>query len=283
MLVDTMKEALNGDIEAMFRLGTMYAFGNGVAIDLDDALHWLRKAAKAGHPTAGLVLQDIGRTRETSNEIGECEGDEKIKRVQLWKDGPYWAERNIGAENPWDFGYYFWWGDTVGYERKNDKWVASDGSNTIHSFDKKNTPTHGRGCYALQNDGWITADGVLVPNHDAAQKHWGGDWRMPTKDEFEDLTSKCDWKWVEQNAVKGYIVQGKGSYASESIFLPCAGRGDGTSFNRADSDGHYWSSVPNLGFYGGSLYLYFNSGSHCTYNNYRNFGQSVRPLQGGTK
>lgn len=66
MLVDTMKEALNGDIEAMFRLGTMYAFGNGVAIDLDDALHWLRKAAKAGHPTAGLVLQDIGQAANAS-------------------------------------------------------------------------------------------------------------------------------------------------------------------------------------------------------------------------
>ncbi|MBR6588631.1 MAG: sel1 repeat family protein, partial [Kiritimatiellae bacterium] len=66
MLVDTMKEALNGDIEAMFLLGTMYAFGNGVAIDLDDALHWLRKAAKAGHPTAGLVLQDIGQAANAS-------------------------------------------------------------------------------------------------------------------------------------------------------------------------------------------------------------------------
>ena len=66
MLVDTMKEALNGDIEAMFRLGTMYAFGNGVAMDLDDALHWLRKAAKAGHPTAGLVLQDIGQAANAS-------------------------------------------------------------------------------------------------------------------------------------------------------------------------------------------------------------------------
>ena len=59
-------KAKNGDIEAMFLLGTMYAFGNGVAIDLDDALHWLRKAAKAGHPTAGLVLQDIGQAANAS-------------------------------------------------------------------------------------------------------------------------------------------------------------------------------------------------------------------------
>ena len=48
--------------------------------------------------------------------------------VQLWENGPYWAETNIGAEKPEDYGYYFWWGDTVGYKRVGDAWVASDGS-----------------------------------------------------------------------------------------------------------------------------------------------------------
>lgn len=41
---------------------------------------------------------------------------DSVKLVQLWKDGPYWADRNIGAKKPWDLGCYFWWGDTVGYE-----------------------------------------------------------------------------------------------------------------------------------------------------------------------
>lgn len=49
--------------------------------------------------------------------------------VQLWEGGPFWATMNIGAEKPEDYGYYFWWGDTIGYKRENDKWVASDGSN----------------------------------------------------------------------------------------------------------------------------------------------------------
>ena len=50
------------------------------------------------------------------------------EKVQLWEDGPYWATRNIGAEKPEDYGYYFWWGDTVGYKREGDSWVASAGS-----------------------------------------------------------------------------------------------------------------------------------------------------------
>jgi hypothetical protein len=56
--------------------------------------------------------------------------------VQLWENGPYWATTNIGAEKPEDYGYYFWWGDTVGYKRENDKWVASDGSNSNFSFEE---------------------------------------------------------------------------------------------------------------------------------------------------
>ena len=26
-------------------------------------------------------------------------------------------------------------------------------------------------------------------------KNWGGNWRMPSKAEFEELLSKCSWKW----------------------------------------------------------------------------------------
>ncbi len=283
MLEKLLKGALTGDAEAMFQLGTMYAFGNGVAVDLDEALHWLKKAASRGHMIASEVLKDIGRTQETINETVECKGEKKRKLVQLWEGGPCWADRNIGAENPWDFGYYFWWGDTVGYEWKNGKWVASDGSNTIHSFDKKNTPTCDRGCFTLQNDGWITADGVLAPNHDAAQKHWGGGWRMPTEDEFKDLICKCDWTWATTNGVNGYTVRGRGNYESKSIFLPCAGYGNGTSLHYAGSEGYYWSSVPYSGFYYTAEFLYFYCGSHSTRGNYRNPGHSVRPVQGVTK
>jgi hypothetical protein len=203
------------------------------------------------------------------------------QKVQLWENGPYWATTNIGAENPEDYGYYFWWGDTVGYKR-NNKWVASDGSNSNFSFTLGNAPTYNKSVATLQSEGWITSDSVLAPEHDAAKKHWGGDWRMPTKQECDDLNSKCDWVWTTLNGVNGYVVRGKGDYSSASIFLPCAGYGSVTSLSLAGSYGGYWSSVP----YSGSYYawsLFFNSGDHGTDGYYRNYGRSVRPLQGFTK
>ena len=205
-------------------------------------------------------------------------------KVQLWEGGPYWATTNIGAEEPWEYGYYFWWGDTVGYKREDNKWVASDGSNSNFSFVSENTPTHKKGIETLQSEGWIvTRDGtdVLAPEHDAAQVQWGGDWRMPTGEELDNLCYMCDWTWSTMNGVYGYIVRGRGIYASNSIFLPCAGWGDGTSLYDAGSCGLYWSSV--LDYYY-SRWLYFDSNDdHYTSYLGRDSGLSVRPLQGFTK
>jgi hypothetical protein len=203
-------------------------------------------------------------------------------KVQLWEGGPYWATMNIGAEKPEDYGYYFWWGDTVGYKRENGKWVASDGSNSDYSFSSGNTPTYNKSISTLQSEGWITADGVLAPEHDAATVYWGNGWRMPTKDELSALNNNCDWTWTTQNGVNGYIVKGRDVYASKSIFLPAAGYGYGTSLSDSGSDGYYWSSVPYSDGYR-AWNLYFSSSSRFTDYSNRGRGQSVRPVLGFTK
>ena len=217
------------------------------------------------------------------------------KGVQLWENGPYWAETNIGAEKPEDYGYYFWWGDTVGYKREGNAWVASAkpskelyaGSSSNFSFEIENLPIYRKDLDTLHRIGWITSDGVLAPEHDAAHVHWGGNWRMPTKQELKDLGDKCKWTWIAKDGVKGYFVRGNGEYASAGIFLPAAGYGDGTSLFDAGSRGRYWSSVP----YSGSDYDYdawdlsFGSNYRSTddYSRYRDLGQSVRPVQGFAK
>ena len=203
-------------------------------------------------------------------------------RVQLWEGGPYWATTNVGAEMPEDYGLYFWWGDTTGYRREGESWVASNGSGSGFLFDKGNAGTYGKTIATLQSEKWITADGVLAPEHDAAHVHWGGAWRMPTKQELGDLVNKCNWTWTKQNGVDGYVVRGKGAYESASIFLPCVGRGYGTSLYYAGSLGDYWSSVPySVNSYAWSLD--FDSSDHYTDYAGRYFGQSVRPVQGFTE
>jgi hypothetical protein len=161
------------------------------------------------------------------------------------------------------------------------------------SFGQSNCPTYNKSSIdTLRSEGWIVSkDGtyVLAPAHDAAHVKWGGSWRMPTDQELYDLSYKCDWTWTTLNGVNGYVVRGRGIYASNSIFLPCAGRGFGTSLDDgAGMNGFYWSSVPGSGYgnyydylyYAWGLYLYW--GGHSTNGSYRFLGLSVRPVQGFT-
>ena len=206
-------------------------------------------------------------------------------KVQLWEGGPYWATTNVGAESPEDYGYYFWWGDTVGYTNTGNGWISvKDGTGISFSAnDHTAASTYGKDLASLQGEGWITADGVLAPEHDAAHVHWGGGWRMPTQQELDTLVYMCIWNATEQNGVKGWIVTGIGAYAPASIFLPYAGDGYGTSLSYAGLIGYYWSSVP-LSDYGNDAWLlYFHSGEHNTSTSDRYGGQSVRPVQGFTE
>ncbi len=268
-----------------------------------------RKAREEAERKAREVAKR--KAREEAERKAREEAERKVieeqarcGKVQLWEGGPYWATKNIGAEKPEDYGYYFWWGDTVGHKRVGDVWKTSNGSAPEFSlknanmcsrifskmFGKQDTmdfqtasvPTNRKDLSALRRDGWITAAGTLAPEHDAAHVNWGGDWRMPTDRELKYLCEKCDWTWTQVNGVNGCVIRGRGKYASASIFLPCAGYGLGTSLYYAGSCGYYWSSVPiSDNYYAWSLNFY--SSRHGTYGNDRYYGQSVRPVQGFTK
>lgn len=230
---------------------------------------WSCRKGKPAGLGASAVLPDIKIAKRPTG-------------VQLWMEGPYWADRNIGGENPWDCGYYFWWGDTVGYKRVNDSWMASDGRRSGFSFEKQNVPTCGKSVKELESEGWITGDGVLAREYDAAVKHWGGSWRMPTKQEYGALKEKCDWTWMNTNGVRGYVVRGRGGYASASIFLPVAGFGERALLRNTGSYGNYWSSVPILGR-SDSWGLGLISSCWDTYGVNRSHGLFVRPVKDGAK
>ena len=250
---------------------------------LSPAADWATVDTRRAEDTGTMELTDAipaERTRSYYRLAEAAAVSPAHKAVQLWEGGPFWAETNIGAEKPEDAGLYFWWGDTVGYRREGNAWVASDGSAENFSFSSGNTPTYGKNNATLQSEGWITAEGALAPEHDAAQVHWGGGWRMPTDSDIDALINNCDWTWTTRNGVDGCEVRGKGDYASASIFLPAAGYGRGTGLGYSGSYGHCWSSTPYSSYSDYAWYLFFNSGYFYRSYNYRYNGQSVRALRG---
>lgn len=202
--------------------------------------------------------------------------------VQLWANGPYWAECNVGATNPEECGYYFWWGDTVGYKRNagNNGWVSVADGNPF-SFESFNCLTYGKS--SSQLNGWMgftDAAGNLVAAHDAATVHLGALWRMPTDAEVAALLSNCTTTWTTRNGVSGRLVTGKGEYASKSIFLPAVGYGSGTKHNLLGSEGFYWSSTLGSDVSKYSWYLVFGSADYVSREAFdRVKGMSVRPVR----
>ena len=210
---------------------------NGVAAEEKEKLlpgtyNWIWDAA-ADLPD-GFMCERMTVTVESKKEYD---------KVQLWEGGPYWATMNIGAKKASDVGYYFWWGDVLGYKFVNNTVVTSDGSPSDIRFQgsEGNVPTTTHEVKNLVRDGWLTDDYILVPKHDAAHVHMGVGWRMPTHQEFVDLNSKCEWTWTRVDGTDGYMVRGKGNYSSASIFLPVTGYIYGSSVELR-TYGTYWSS-----------------------------------------
>lgn len=101
---------------------------------------------------------------------------------------------------------------------------------------------------------------------EAKDATWGGNWRCPTKSEWEELKSNSVWTWTTKDGVKGYEVVGSNG---NSIFLPAAGYRYGSSLYDVGSEGYYWSSTSSYNYYGNTLvhYLYFvSSGQYMDYH-----------------
>lgn len=43
---------------------------------------------------------------------------------------------------------------------------------------------------------------------DCAQRFWGGSWRMPTEEEFQELIEKCEWEGVQAEGT--YLIKATG-------------------------------------------------------------------------
>ena len=206
---------------------------------------------------------------------------EKLGGVRLWDNGPYWAECNVGASKPEEHGYYFWWGDTVGYTNTGSGWISvKDGTSIVFNSSGTAASTYGKNKATLQSEGYIDSTGNLVAAHDAATAHLGAPWRMQTSDEIDALLSNCTITWITTNGVPGRLVTGKDSYANSSIFLPAAGYGDGSGLFNPGVDGCYWSFTPNSDVLYCAWGSYFTSSDIVRSNGYRYIGRSVRPVRG---
>lgn len=207
----------------------------------------------------------------TLNEGG---GDEHEYVDLGLPSGLLWATCNVGATSPEDYGDYFAWGETT--QKDYYDWSTyqyCNGNNTLTKY--CNNSSYG---YNGFTDNLTT----LLPEDDAATANWGGNWRIPTYWDFQELLNNTTATWTQQNGVNGQLFTAANG---NSLFLPAADdflEGNDPGNGGAYQIGYYLSSslVTSNPFW--AWMLHFN---HQPYQNYCNvyytercYGYTVRAV-----
>ena len=153
--------------------------------------------------------------------------------------GTRWARCNVGANSETDYGLYFAFGETNGYNRF---------TNGDRTFDRRN--------YKFSNKSFIynftkynntDEKKVLDLCDDAAHTHMGGKWHMPTDEQIRELIKNTENTWVtdyNNSGVNGRLFTSKRN--GEKLFFPACGLLFAEGYNGLNKFGYFWSnSVDN--------------------------------------
>ena len=180
-----------------------------------------------------------------------------------------WATTNLGANTPAESGDYYAWGEVSSkstFYWENYKW-GNGGNLNLKKYVNDNSY------------GYVDNRSRLAREDDAAVCILGGKWRMPTKEEIEELHKNTNWTFAKLGVMNGYVITSK--LNGKCIFLPMVGMqkwSDGIAcFN---SSGFYWSSDLYRNPMDAWRLCFSNSSNFSVENCYRFVGLPIRPVNG---
>ena len=209
--------------------------GNGIAWILEDKnFELLDKIENNKTDTTALDVEDsVSKQKKQQNLSSHHE------YVDLGlPSGTLWATCNVGANNPWEAGDYFAWGETVPKKEYNygtHKYFNGD------SYDKK---TKYCSKSSQGDNGFKDNLTKLQEMDDAAIQNWGSEWNTPKITRWKELKNYCIWKWTTQNGKNGYMIKSKKN--NNEIFLPAAGHCMDKELRGYNNNGEYWASTLNV-------------------------------------
>lgn len=172
--------------------------------------------------------------------------------------GTKWANCNIGATTPEDFGNYFAWSEL------NPKLKYLETNNSVYK----------RSITELYNSGIIDINNNLTSGYDTACNILGKDYHIPTVYEIEELINECVQSYVIRNGIHGYCFIGLNG---NSIFIPFSGVRVRNHDHGSDYCGKYWSSEAYDG--GNALALRVARDESCVFMMSRFIGATIRPVK----
>lgn len=182
--------------------------------------------------------------------------------------GLKWATCNVGANSPTEVGYYYAWGETERKGRYN--W-------TTYSYCNGDYTTLTKYCNNSEYgyNGFTDNLTTLEASDAAAAVNWGAGWRMPTKEDFQELIDNCTRTITTLNGRRGILFTGPNG---NSVFM-CDHRSyvDDTLLDGCYS--LYWTSSLYQYPYGARLFRFSETNGDCAIvGNDRASGDPVRPV-----
>ncbi len=241
---------------------TFQATAQGIVVNKKDGSKVYYKASE---------VQSVG-------VFGYGEGPDDMPDEYDWVDlglpsGTLWATCNVGAENPEDYGDYFAWGETIGYNggKTTFNWVT-------YKYARGTSDTLTKYC-TDSSKGTVDGKTELDPEDDAATANWGSNWQIPSYEQCEELLDESYTysTWTTQNGVDGRLITSK--INMKTIFLPAAGSRKDASLNNVGAGGGCWSRSLTTGNSLSGRYLNFGSSYVDTGYSPRYYGRSVRPVR----
>ena len=138
----------------------------------------------------------------------------------------FWAEKNLGAAHSYDAGDHYAWGETTpktSYDPSNCKIWNTTTNTWVDRYQKS---------------------GTLLKQDDAAAYKLGGNWRIPTVDEFEELRDNCTLALTKVSGKWGIMFTSK--INGNTLFIPNAGYYNSNEYHYVNEEGgtiYYWTAT----------------------------------------
>lgn len=167
-----------------------------------------------------------------------------VESRELWVDlglSVKWANHNIGANSPEEYGDLYAWGEI------NPKTTFTD---------------------ANYNCWDITEYNISGTIYDVAHTQWGDGARIPTKEEFQELIDNCSFRYGRYKGIYGYYITGKNG---KQIFIP-------TTDGKGHSVSGLWSATKGGGEDLKNAFFFNLSNPNINYRR-RYYGFRIRPVK----
>ena len=210
-------------------------------------------SAKAGDVTATCIVTVIS-IPENAIDLGIY-----VTRTDGTSYKVYWADCNIGASKPEEYGDYYAWGEIetkAEYSWSNYKWATNGDINNLTKYCQSDNKT------------------VLDSEDDVAYVKLGGRWRMPTSSDWAALLTQGAWRWTIRDGIEGIeVYRTDNVWNGNQIFLP---------YNLAEwngeVDGYYYTSNRHGDRPWAAIVRYYTGSSFYGKSFERCHGALIRPV-----